>query len=404
VRAVHGTMGSMRSIAARIVVAVALAAVALLAVSDSLSGPASWSPDGLFYQARVYEIRDGMSQPEALREAFQGPLGARLRATDPDRSGSPQWVAYNARFYERRIAVPYVASLVVPLSGDRAVLDVSLAGYVVAVLAIFWLLLLLRFRLVVAAGVTLATIFLPALTFHSGFPLTDSWGLALEVIAFGTAILALQRGPRWLIAWAAAIALLSITRDSMWIPVLGAVLLALVKRTRPTMALAATGFVAALPAVIAVKVPLRELLAQMLNGLQPAPELGWGEIASRYPAAIVDLLQADGGFVRDGAWYTAAYLLVGLGLLLVAWRSGRRGDATLLMIGGALAGVAYIITVPVFSAFRLELVLVPMAAFGLATAAEAMAERAAIFDRLARPSRKSGPVRPAAFADLRSDV
>jgi hypothetical protein len=394
----------MRSIAARLVVAVALAAVALLAVSDSLSGPARWSPDGLFYQARVYEIRDGMSQPDALREAFQGPLGERLRAIDPERSGSPQWVAYNARFYERRVAVPYVASLLVPMSGDRAILDLSLAGYVVAVLAIFWLLLLLRFHLVVAAGVTLATIFLPALTFHSGFPLTDSWGLALEVIAFGTAILALQRGPRWLIAWAAAIALLSITRDSMWIPVLAAVLLALIKRTRPTIALAATGFAAALPAVIAIKVPLRELLAQMLNGLQPAPELGWGEIVSRYPAAMVDLLQADGGFVRDGAWYSAAYLLAGLGLLLVAWRSGRRGPATILMIGGALAGVAYILTVPVFSAFRLELVLVPMAAFGLATAAEAIAERAAIFDRLPRPSRKSGPSRPTAFADLGSDV
>jgi hypothetical protein len=392
----------MRSLVARLVVAVALAAVALLAVGDSLSGPARWSPDGLFYQARVYEIRDGLSQPEALREAFQGPLGERLRAVDPERSGSPQWVAYNARFYERRVAVPFVASLLVPVSGDRAILDVSLAGYVVAVLAIFWLLLLLRFRLVVAAGVTLATIFLPALTFHSGFPLTDSWGLALEVIAFGTAILALQRGPRWLIAWAAAIALLSITRDSMWIPVLAAVCLALIKRTRPTIALAATGFAAALPAVIAIKVPLRELLAQMLNGLQPAPELGWGEIASRYPGAIVDLLQADGGFVRDGAWYSAAFLLVGLGLLIVAARSGRRDPATILMIAGALAGAAYVLTVPVFSAFRLELVLVPMAAFGLASAAEAIAERAAIFDRLGLPSRKSGPARPAALADLRS--
>jgi hypothetical protein len=392
----------MRSLVARLVVAVALSAVALLAVSDSLSGPARWSPDGLFYQARVYEIRDGLSQPEALREAFQGPLGERLRAVDPERSGSPQWVAYNARFYERRVAVPYVASLLVPLSGDRAILDVSLAGYVVAVLAIFWLLLLLRFHLVVAAGVTLATIFLPALTFHSGFPLTDSWGLALEVIAFGTAILALQRGPRWLIAWAAAIALLSITRDSMWIPVLAAVCLALIKRTRPTVALAATGFAAALPAVIAIQVPLRELLAQMLNGLQPAPELGWGEIASRYPGAIVDLLQADGGFVRDGAWYSAAYLLVGLGLLVLAARNGRRGPATILKLAGALAGAAYVLTVPVFSAFRLELVLVPMAAFGLATAAETIAERAAIFDRLRLPSRKAGPARRAALADLRS--
>jgi hypothetical protein len=389
----------MRTVAVRFLVAAALAAIALLAVSDQLSGAPRWSPDGLFYQARVYEIRDGLSQPEALREAFQGPLGARLRAIDPERSGSQQWVAYNARFYERRVAVPLAASALEPISGDRAILDVSLAGYVAAVLAIFWLLLLLRFHLVVAAGVTLATIFLPALTFHSGFPLTDSWGLALEVVAFGTAILALRRGPRWLIAWAAVIALLSITRDSMWIPVLAAACLAAVQRTRITVALAATGFAAALPAVIAIPVPLRELLAQMLNGLQPAPDLSWAEIASRYPSAIVDLLQADGGFVRDGAFYSAAYLLAGLGLLFVLARSRRLGPAWILMTAGAVAAGAYILTVPVFSALRLELTLVPMAAVGLALAAERLALAPAW---LSPPNRKSGPARPAAFADLRS--
>lgn len=393
----------MRNAVVRLAVAAALAVTALLAVSDSLSGPATWSPDGLFYQARVYEMRDGLSRPEALREAFQGPLGARLRAIDPERSGSQQWVAYNARFYERRVAVPFAASLIEPLSGDRAILDISLAGYVAAVLAVFWLLLLLRFHVAVAAGVTLATIFLPALTFHSGFPLTDSWGLALEVAAFGTAILALQRGSRWLIAWAAVIFLLSITRDSMWIPVLAAICLAVIQRTRTTTALAATGFAAALPGVIFIPVPLRELLAQMLNDLQPAPDLGWGEIASRYPAAIVDLLQADGGFVRDGAWYSAAYLLAGLGLLFVLARSRRLGPAWILMTAGAVAAAAYIVTVPVFSALRLELTLVPMAAVGLALAAERLAETAHAPAWLSPPNRKSGPARPAAFADLRSD-
>lgn len=393
----------MRTVAVRFLVAAALAATALVAVSGSLSGAPQWSPDGLFYQARVYEIRDGLSQPEALRKAFQGPLGARLRAIDPERSGSPQWVAYNARFYERRVAVPLAASALEPLSGDRAILDVSLAGYVAAVLAVFWLLLLLRFHPAVAAGVTLATIFLPALTFHSGFPLTDSWGLALEVAAFGTAILALRGGSRWLIAWAAVIALLAITRDSMWIPVLAAACLAVVQRTRITAALAATGFAAALPAVVAVPVPLRELLAQMLNGLQPAPDLPWGEIAGRYPGAIVDLLQADGGFIRDGAWYSAAYLLAGLGLLLVLARTRRLGPATILMAAGALAAGAYVLTVPVFSALRLELTLVPMAAVGLALGVERVAERAHAPAWLTPPNRKSGPVTQAAFGDLGSE-
>jgi len=60
-----------------------------------------------------------------------------------------------------------------------------------------WLLLLLRFRLVVAAGVTLATIFLPALTHHAQFPLTDSWGLALEIIAFANVALSCDTGASW---------------------------------------------------------------------------------------------------------------------------------------------------------------------------------------------------------------
>ena len=103
----------------------------------------------------------------------------------------------------------------------------------------------------------------------------------------------------------------------MWIPVLAAVFLAVTQRSRITLALAGTGVAAALPAVIAIPVPMRELLAQMLNALQPAPDMSWGTIAGRYPAAIVDLLQADGGFVRDGAWFSAVYLLAGLGLLFV---------------------------------------------------------------------------------------
>src|SRR6185503_6305240 len=166
----------MRQLAVRLIVAAVLAATALLAVAGSLSGPARWSPDGLFYQARVYEIRDGLSQHDALSKAFEGPLGARLRAIDPDRSGSPEWVAYNAKFYERRVTVPLAAAALTPLAGERAILDVSIAGYVAAVLALFWLLLVLGVRLPVAVAGTAAAIFLPALTHHAELPLTDTWG------------------------------------------------------------------------------------------------------------------------------------------------------------------------------------------------------------------------------------
>lgn len=356
-----------------LLVAAGLAVAALVAVAGTLGGPARWTPDGLFYHARSLELR-GMDRAAALDRAFQGPLGAELRRVDPERSGDPAWVRYNAAFYERRVAVPLAATAVEPVAGDRAILDVSLAGYVAAVLAIFGL-LLLRFRLIVAAAVALATVFLPALTHHASFPLTDSWGLALQTAALACAILALQRGPRWLVGWVAAVAVLSFTRDSFWIPILAAAWLAFTLKSRITVALLLSGVAAALPVLLLFSVPTRELLAQMLNDARPAPDASWGFIAERYPGAVVDLLRADGGFVRDGAWYSAVYLTGGLALLFALGRGKDGGPMASFLKAAACAGVAYVLAVPVFSALRLELVLIPMAAFGLGLAAERAVER-----------------------------
>src|SRR5215208_1758199 len=186
----------MRKAGLTLLVAVLLAVSALLALGGTLGDPVRWTPDGLFYQARSLEIR-GDDADAALEHTFQGPLGAELRARDPQRSGDPGWVRYNAQFYERRIALPLAAAALDPVAGDRAILDLSAAGYVAAVLAIFGL-LLLRFRLPIAAAIAFATVFLPALMDHSSYPLTDSWGLALETAAIAAGLLVLDRGPRWL--------------------------------------------------------------------------------------------------------------------------------------------------------------------------------------------------------------
>ena len=386
--------------------AAALALVSLAAVAGSLTGPARWTPDGLFYQARVYEMRDGLARPDALRRAFGGPLGADLRAVDPERSGSPMWIAYNARFYERRIVVPFLASLVTPIAGDRALLDVSIAGFVAAVLAIFWLLLALGLRLPVAAGIAAVTAFVPALTDHAALPLTDTWGLALEAAAFALAVTALRRrDARWLAPWVAVLVLLAFTRDSALIPVLAACAVAVAQRTRIAAALAGSGLAAAAVPLLAVPVPMRELLAQMTNGAMPAPDDSWAAVAGRYPGAVADLLQAEGGFVRDGAWPTALYLLVGMGLLLAVWAARRRDATATLLAGGALAGVLYVLAVPAFSAFRLELTLFPLAAAGLALGAAAALERARARERpsAGRADRRSSPLPRARWADLGSD-
>jgi hypothetical protein len=368
-------IGGVRRAALTFLAAVAIAAAALLAMSGTMRDPVRWTPDGLFYQARSLELR-GENRDAALMETFQGPLGAKLRARDPLRSGNPDWVRFNAQFYERRVAVPLAAAALDPVAGNRAILNLSVAGYVAAVLAVFWL-LLLRFRLPVAAAVTLATVFLPALTHHSSFPLTDSWGLALETAAFATGILALQRGPRWLIPWTAAILVLSLTRDSAWIPIAAAAWLTLTSRSRITWSLLGSGLAAALPAALAFSMPIRELLAMMLNGFRPVADPSWGFVVERYPRALAELLHADGGFVRDGAWYSAAYLLGGLALLFLLGRGPGKDRRLAFLRAGAVAGALSVLVIPIFSAFRLELVCVPMAAFGLGLGAERLAERAA---------------------------
>jgi hypothetical protein len=378
----------MRKTLPTLLVAAALVAAAFLAVGGSLSGAPRWSPDGLFYQARSLELQ-GVDRTDALQRTFQGPLGADLRRIDPDRSGSPTWVAFNAQFYQRRVAVPAAAAVLEPIAGDRAILDLSLAGYVAAILAIFAL-LRLRFSLPIAGGVTLATVFLPALVEHSSYPLTDSWGLALETGAIACALLVLDRGRRWLIPWTALILLLSLTRDSTYIPLLAALWLTVTLRSKVAVALFATAAAATLPVMLLFPMPLRDLLAQMLNDAQPAADPSWGFVVSHYPGAIADLIHANGGFVRDGAWYSAIYFAAGLALLFGLARGAEASPRSTFLKAAAVAGVAYVFVVPIFSAFRLELAVVPLAAFGFALGAERVAARVSLPQLVRRPS-MAGP-------------
>ena len=54
-----------------------------------------------------------------------------------------------------------------------------------------------------------------------------------------------------------------------------------------------------------------------------------------------------------------------------------RDSSTSLLTAGAFLGFAYVLAAPVFSAFRLELVFVPIAAYGLGLLTELVAARIA---------------------------
>jgi hypothetical protein len=319
----------------------------------------------------------GASHDEAFERTFEGPISADLRARDPKHTGDAGWVEYSEPFYERRVAVPLAGAALYPVAGDRSLLYLSLAGYVAAILALFGL-LLLRFRIAVAAVVAAAAAVLPPLTLHAELPLTDSWGLALEISALAAAILALDRGLRWLPLWIGSIALLAFTRDSTWIPILAVGWCALRYRSRVPVTLFATGLAAALPALLLFATPVRDLLALLVNDSEPSADTSWGFIAGHYPGALVELLRANVGFLRRGEWYTALYLVGGvLALLLLVWRRREtRNPATTLIAAAAVFALGYVLAAPVFSAFRLELVFVPMAAYGLALASELVLARA----------------------------
>jgi hypothetical protein len=366
-------------------VAAGLAALACLAVWPAFDAPVKWTPDGLYYQARVLEIR-GTGHDAALRRTFAGPISATLRARDPEKTGNPAWVKYNEPFYERRVAVPLAAAALYPIAGNRSLLYLSLAGYVASILALFGL-LLLRFRLAIAAGVAAAAAFLPPLVDHSSYPLTDSWGLALEIVAFAGALLTIQRGRRWLLLWIGAIALLSLVRDSTWIPVLAAGWCAFRFRTRVPVTLFVTGVVAALPALLVFTTPARDLLALLVNHSEVPSDTSWGFVVSHYPRAVFELARANVGFLRRGEWYTAAFLVGGVLALLLLTRR-RRLDVWLSMLtAGVVVAFGYVLAAPVFSAFRLELVFVPLAAYGLALATERgvahAGERGGVLERVA---------------------
>ena len=355
--------------------ATAIAAIGCASISSAFEDPVTWTPDALYYHARLLELR-GTDPDAALEQTFEGTLSAELRARDPEHVGNPAWVAYNEPFYERRLAVPLAGAALYSLDGDRSLLDISLAGYVAALLALFGL-LLLRFRLVIAAAVTLAATFLPPLVEHSSYPLTDSWGLALETSAFAAAILTLDRGRRWLPLWIAAILLLAFTRDSTWIPILAIGWCAWRLRSRDALWLFGTGVAAALPALVLFRVPVRDLLALLVNESEIPSDTSWTFILSHYPGAALELIHANGGFIRDGQWYATLYLVGGVALLLALAARGHyeRSTTTKMMTAGAVLSLLYVFAAPVFSAFRLELVFVPMAAYGIALASQLGLER-----------------------------
>lgn len=326
-----------------------------------------WKPDSLFYEAQLLRVQ-GTPKDEALQRVFQGPLAAErrreeLKDTPPARRtiASPAWYRYSERFYDRRWVVPVLGAAVEPLFGVDALRAVSLLGYVLAGLLVYAL-LSLRFRSWIAAVVSLGVLALGPLRYWSLLPLTDSFGVALEAAALATAVLALRRPRPWLAVFAATMLALSFTRDATIVVAAGLAWIAFRERSRRALTTLGVAVVASLPAPLIFGAPTREIIAYTLNQFHPPVDASWSFIRSRYVAA-------EKGLVKDDSTYLLHHPYVGLFAVvgIVALYAIRNDDTSTRLIRGGVAGaVVLLLLAPNFTALRLELPFVPLAAYGLA--------------------------------------
>jgi hypothetical protein len=320
----------------------------------------------LFYRAQVYEVR-GASQTSALHRAFSTPAAHSIAAADPV-VADPHWQAYAARFFRRRWLVPAIAAAIYPITKDRSLLDVAMLGYVLCGVAVYAL-LRLRFKTWISLAAAAATLLLPPVRQWGGFPLTDTWGAALECLAFLMAVLALERGGRWIGALAVVMLALSFTRDATIVLLLGIGWIALTARTRRSVAVLGTGVLASLPVPLLFGVPLVQELSWELSDFRIPAHTSWSFVLSRYPHQLWSVLHQD--IVYPGG--QSAHLLVYAGVLLllvcVAWMviAAPRQDHFFTLIRVAIIGC--VITVALGASFtnmRLELVFLPVVAVALA--------------------------------------
>lgn len=351
--------------------------LAAISMGPHWGGPIDWETDALFYQAKSEEI-GGTDAATARREVFGGPLSSyerRLEAESPDeppRVSDPAWVEYSAGFYARRLLLPALAVVAKPLLGLHALEVFSLLGFVL-VPALLFLLLRRRLSFAISGAVAAAVILWPPLRAWSVFPLTDSTGLALLIASLLCAALTVERSSRWLAPWALCVLALAFTRDIAFMPVIAAFGLLAVRRDRRTLALAGCGTAAAvLPLLFVHSFSESKALAYVFANHTIPTDTSWGSVLADYPGNVGHVL----GRYLDYAVANPLVVLVAIGGLVAAFALAPRRDSLTILLWSTLPGYLLLMAVgPAFSAFRYELVLVPLIAFGYGHLAERVAQR-----------------------------
>jgi hypothetical protein len=403
--------------------------IALLVVGVVLTWPhwtaqPRWTSDALFYEAQARELA-GTSAAAAREQVFFGPLG---RSVPDSRVQDRRHIAYAAPFYRRRWVVPALDAALKPLFAIRSLAIVSLLGYLLSGVFVY-LLARRRYRAGIAFAAGSATLWFPPLRTWASYPLTDTMGVATLALALWAAHWALDGRRSRLLAWGAAVMLLAFTRDAAAIVVFAGGWLALARRTPRSLALFATGVIAAASAPILFGARLRQELAFTFSQNNVPAEDSWHYVITQYRAHLDGLL-AEFPF-RANLPLTA--LLLGLlallvtkpsprlepirraavgacvlvlalvalqvplhvralpepfppGILLVValvplFLPGNADDFVHLARGGAIGAVGYLLLLPDYTALRYPLVILPFAALGVARVIDRATLRAVFDDR-----------------------
>jgi hypothetical protein len=356
--------------------AVSLLALVVLAVVftwGDWGSPSQWKPDALYYEVQLLEVQ-GVDHQVALDRVFTGPLATPRRIeeeTKPEavpRITDPAWVEYSSQFYRRRWVVPVLGAAVEPVFGTDSLQIVSLLGFVL-VGPLLYVLLRLRFRPLPSLLAAAACVSLPPLRYWAEQPQTDSFAVAVEALALLLAVLALDRGRRWLLPWALVVLVLGFTRDASAIVVAAVAWVALRERTRRATSVLTTGVIAALPPLLLFGAPLRDAMAYTFNDFRIPSDTSWEFIARNYPKGLRRVQIHDLDYLVDHP-LTA---LAAVGGLIAVYAIRRRGDSYFtLMRAAGVACTAYLALLPNYTALRLELVFLPVVAVGLALLLDAV--------------------------------
>jgi hypothetical protein len=353
--------------------AVALAVIMAVVLGLSLSAwrdQPNWSnPDSLFYQSMSLEV-GGLSAQRARAEVFHSQLAKDAIAAESS-VATLRWQAFESKFSRRRWLVPIVTAAVKPVAGQRALEDVVIIGYYVLALAL-GAFLMSRFGAVESVLVLALCLALGPVRNWELRPMTDSWGLAFEVLALMAAVSTKQRGLRWA-SWIAAMLALSFTRDLAVIPLVAVAWVTWRARDpswrRRGPRLLVTGVLATAPAYLIFGASLRLTLAFQMSAYQvpTAANSTWGHVLSHYPSFAWSNIYADYQFVLSNP-------LVGLVFvagIVALFALPANHDPRILLMRGATIGWLLVLAIdPDYTAFRYELTALPAIAFGLCMLAE----------------------------------